>query len=139
MSKVNATLRVGCFVLASPICWNTAVAQVAPANIEGNWTIYSQNAENGFTVVKHLQIAQYGSQLSGFFEGPNQSGPIAGTINGSQLKFKTKTRDVLKFQGMVSGNTIAGMYTVRGRSAGWQAVPTTGVGLTAPVTTVTTY
>ena len=137
MRRVNGVLKVAGIVVASLICWKGAVAQVAPANIEGNWTIYAQNIENGLTVVKHLQIAQYGNKLSGFFEGPNQSGPIEGTINGNQLQFKTKTRNVLKFQGMVSGNTIAGMCTIRGRSAGWQAVRTTGVGL--PVGTVATY
>jgi hypothetical protein len=138
MRKVNAMKVVG-FVLASLICWKAAMAQESPANIEGNWTIYSANIETGLTVVKHLQIAQYGNKLSGFFEGPNQSGPIEGTINGNQLQFKTKTHNVLKFEGMASGNGIAGMYTLHGRSAGWQAVRTTGVGLAAPVTTVTTY
>ncbi|MGB7434755.1 MAG: DUF3300 domain-containing protein [Candidatus Acidiferrum sp.] len=139
MRKINGMLKLGGIVLASLLCWIAAVAQEAPANIEGNWTIYSANIENGFTVVKHLQIAQFGNKLSGFFEGPNQSGPIEGTINGNQLQFKTKTRNVLKFQGMVSGNGIAGMYTLRGRSAGWQAVRTTGVGLAASMATVTTY
>ncbi|MGA2426970.1 MAG: DUF3300 domain-containing protein [Candidatus Acidiferrum sp.] len=140
MKKIGATLRLAGFVLVSLIFCSIVVAQQPPYNIEGNWTIYSTSIATGETVVKHVQIAQYGNQLSGFFEGPEQSGPIQGSINGQHVEFKTKTRNVLTFRGNVNGNTMAGLYGIHGRHAGWQAVQTTGVGLAAaPVATVTTY
>jgi Protein of unknown function (DUF3300) len=139
MKKINRMVKLAGFVLFSLMLCKATQAQEPLANIEGNWTIYSNRIQDGAVEIKHLQIVQLGNQLTGFFEGPVQSGPIEGTINGNEVAFKTKTHNVLKFQGVISGNSIAGMYTLHGRSAGWQAVRATGIGLAAPVSTVTTY
>jgi hypothetical protein len=85
-----------------------------PANVEGNWTIYSKS-DNGKTSEKSVQIKQSGSALSGHFKGPNQSGGIEGTINGKHIVFHTKTRNVLTFRGQVEGDTIHGTWGIHGQ------------------------
>jgi hypothetical protein len=84
-----------------------------PANVEGNWTIYSKG-DNGRTAEKSVQIKQNGSTLTGHFKGPNQSGGIEGTVNGRHIVFHTKTRNVLTFRGQVEGDTIHGTWGIHG-------------------------
>ena len=97
-------------------------AQQAPANIGGDWTIYATNIENSEAVVKHVQITQSGNQLRGYFEGPNQAGPIRGEVNGQHVTFSTITRTVITFRGQVYGESMLGEYGIRGKHAEWQAV-----------------
>jgi hypothetical protein len=99
-----------------------ALAQQAPVNVSGDWTIYATNIDNGEAVVKRVQISQSGNQLSGYFEGPNQSGPIQGEVDGEHVHFSTVTRNVLNFHGQVFGDRISGEYGFKGRHAEWQAV-----------------
>jgi hypothetical protein len=99
-----------------------ASAQQLPADARGDWTIYSKNIDNNEVVTKHVQIHQNGSQFSGRFEGPNQSGGIQGSVNGNHIEFSTKTREVLTFRGQVDGNTMSGLYGLHGRHAPWNAV-----------------
>src|SRR5271170_1178074 len=47
-----------------------------PDNASGNWTIYAQNIDQPGGSTKFVQIQQFGSQLSGHFKGPHQSGGI---------------------------------------------------------------
>jgi len=61
----------------------TAFADQPPDNVQGNWTIYATNAGNGETEVKHVQIAQYGNRITGYFEGPNQSVRFKGKSTGT--------------------------------------------------------
>jgi hypothetical protein len=113
----------------------TAFADQPPDNVQGNWTIYATNAGNGETEVKHVQIAQYGNRITGYFEGPNQSGPIQGEVNGHHIRFDTVTRTVLHFRGEIFGDSISGMCGVRGRHAPWQAVrPATAAAPVPPST-----
>jgi hypothetical protein len=139
MNRIHATLRVAGFALTLLISCKSALAQFPPANIAGNWTIYSTSIATGATEVKHVQIAQYGNSLSGFFEGPYQAGPIQGSVNGYHVKFSTKTRNVLTFRGMINGNMMSGLYGLHGRHSGWQAVRTTGVGIALPAAPVSYY
>jgi hypothetical protein len=97
-------------------------AQEQFVNARGNWTIYSRNIDNGAMVTKHVQITQDGNQLWGHFEGPNQSGPIRGFVNGRHIEFSTKTRNVLTFRGQLDGNQISGNYGLHGRHAEFTAV-----------------
>ena len=99
-----------------------ARAQDGVINARGNWTIYSRNIENGALVTKHVQITQDGNQLWGEFEGPNQSGPIRGFVNGHHIEFSTVTREVLTFRGQINGNGMSGLYGIHGRHAEWSAV-----------------
>jgi len=99
-----------------------ALAQQPIVNARGNWTIYSKNIDNGAMVTKRVQITQDGNQLWGHFEGPNQSGPIRGFVNGHHIEFDTKTHTVLHFRGQINGNGMSGMYGINGRHAEWSAV-----------------
>lgn len=105
----------------------TSLAQEPPAgqppdNVEGKWTIYSKNANNGESATKYVEIKQNGNQLTGHFKGPNQSGGIEGTINVHHIVFRTKTRNVLTFRGKVEGNKMSGEYGIHGEHGQWEAV-----------------
>ncbi len=128
-ATLNATLRLTGFVLASLILCSIALAQQPPDNVQGNWTIYSTRIDDGAVEIKHVQIAQYGNHISGYFEGPVQSGPIEGEIDGHHIRFNTVTRNVLHFSADVFGDTMTGSYGIRGKHAPWQA--------TRPATTPT--
>jgi hypothetical protein len=121
MKKISATLGLAGFVLASLIFCKTALAQQPPDNVQGNWTIYSTRIVDGQVEVKHVQIAQYGNHITGYFEGPVQSGPIEGEVHGHRIRFNTVTQNVLHFSGDIFGDTMSGTYGIRGRHAPWQA------------------
>ncbi len=131
-NKAIATL-VGIALLALML-GTPLLAQQPPDNVQGDWTIYSTNVENGETVVKRIQIAQYGDRITGSFEGPDQSGPIQGQINGHHIHFSTVTRNVLSFWGQVYGDNMSGTYGLHGKHAAWQAVRATSASATSPPT-----
>jgi Protein of unknown function (DUF3300) len=121
MNRMNATLSLAVFALLSLIFCTVTSAQQPPDNVQGSWTIYSTNIENGETVVKHVQIAQYGNRITGYFEGPYQSGPIQGEIDVHHIRFSTVTRNVLTFRGQIYGDNMSGEYGLHGKHAQWQA------------------
>jgi hypothetical protein len=124
MKRTHATLALAALALLSLIFSRAMFAQQPPDNVGGDWTIYATNAGNGETEVKHVQIAQYGNRITGYFEGPNQSGPIQGEVNGHHIRFSTVTRNVLNFHGQIYGNNMSGECGIHGRHAEWQAVRT---------------
>jgi hypothetical protein len=126
MRKSNVALSLAAFALLSLIFCRPVLADQPPDNVQGDWTIYSSNIENGEEVIKHVQIAQYGETLTGFFEGPNQSGPIQGKVNGHHIEFSTVTRNVLTFRGQIYGDNMSGLYGLHGKHASWQAERTSG-------------
>src|SRR5271170_5913058 len=132
MKRMNATLSLASFALMSLIFCKTTFAQHPPDNVEGNWTIYSTNAGNGETEIKHVQIAQYGNRITGYFEDPNQSGPIQGMIDVHHIRFSTVTPNVLTFMGQIYGDSMSGTYGIRGKHAQWQAQRTPPVTQTVP-------
>jgi hypothetical protein len=99
-----------------------AFAQQAPDNVEGNWTIYSTDVDGNPTPAKHIQVQQSGNQITGYFEGPYQSGPIVGEVTGHRIRFSTVTRNALNFGGEIYGNRMSGSYGIEGRHGTWQAV-----------------
>jgi hypothetical protein len=139
MKRFSAALSMAVLALMSLIMSNTALADIAPDNVQGNWTIYSTNTGNGDTVVKHVQIAQYGDRITGYFEGPVQSGPIQGEIKGHNIRFSTVTRNVLHFSGQIYGDQMSGTYGLHGKHAPWQAVRATTPATLAPPSTGTVY
>jgi Protein of unknown function (DUF3300) len=138
MRKMNKRIILA-IALLSCIMGTTAFADTPPDNVQGDWTIYSTNAENGETVVKHVQIAQYGTRITGYFEGPFQTGPIQGEVNGHHIKFNTVTRNVLHFSGQIYGDTMSGTYGIHGKHAAWQAVRPATAAAPAPPRTGTVY
>ncbi len=95
--------------------------EVPPDYVQGSWTIYSKNIDNGETVKKFVHINQNGSQLTGNFRGPNQSGKIQGFVRGHHIEFSTETRTVLTFRGQIDGDSMSGLYGIHGRHAEWRA------------------
>ena len=128
MKKLNATLSLIAIVLASLTFGRTTLAQQPPDNVQGNWTIYSTSINDGSTVIKHVQIAQYGNRITGYFEGPDQAGAIQGEVKGNFIRFSTVTRTILNFHGHVFGDNMSGDYGIHGKQAPWQAVRTMGIG-----------
>jgi uncharacterized protein DUF3300 len=141
VKKLIARSKLAGLVLLSLMLCNIALAQEqGPDNVEGNWTIYSTNIENGEIVVKHVQIAQYGNRITGYFEGPFQSGPIQGEVHIHHIRFSTVTGNVLNFQGQIYGDNMSGNYGLHGRHAAWQAVRTSSPSAQqAPATVVASY
>lgn len=133
--KIKAVLGVALVALLSLSLGTTAIAAQPPDNVQGNWTIYSTNVNNGETVVKHVQIEQYGNRLTGYFEGPDQSGPIEGEINGHRIRFSTVTKNVLNFGGQVYGDQMSGSYGIHGKHAAWQGVRESPVSTVVPPAT----
>lgn len=102
-----------------------AVAQQLPqdrptANVAGNWVIYTKG-DDGKTGTHTVNLIQNGSTLTGHFKGPFQSGGIEGTVNVRHIVFKTKTRNVLTFRGMIDGNTMQWNFGIRGQHGTWEA------------------
>jgi hypothetical protein len=122
MGKTNTALTLAIALLALTLVTTAFAADQPPDNVQGAWTIYATSIENGQTVVKHVQIAQYGNRITGYFEGPLQSGPIQGEVNGHRIRFNTVTRAVLHFWGQIYGDSMSGTFGVRGKHSAWQAV-----------------
>jgi hypothetical protein len=89
------------------------------ADVAGTWMIYT-HGDDGKTGTHTVQIVQNGNTLTGHFKGPYQSGGIEGTMNVRHIVFRTKTRNVLTFRGMVDGNTMEGNFGVRGHHGTWE-------------------
>jgi hypothetical protein len=90
-------------------------------NISGTWTIYAQNIDKAGSSLKTADILQNGNLLTGKFKGPHQSGKLQGWVSGQHVVFSTDTRTVLTFRGQIHGNTMSGLYGIRGRHAEWHA------------------
>jgi hypothetical protein len=88
--------------------------------VAGRWIIYARNAD-GSSDTKTVEIKQDGNELSGHFKGPNQSGGIVGTVNGTHITFRTKTREILHFSGRLAGDTIRGGFGIRGHHGDFEA------------------
>jgi hypothetical protein len=136
---MNVTLRLVGFVLASLILCKTALAQQPPDNVQGNWTIYSTRIQDGQIEKKHVQISQYGNRITGYFEGPNQSGPIQGEVNIHHVRFSTVTPNVLTFMGQIYGDNMSGTYGLHGKHAPWQAQRNPPIAQAVPTTPAINY
>jgi hypothetical protein len=126
MSKVCAKSLLVSLLLLLIIAPASSLAQEPPPqqppdDVAGNWTIYARDP-NGGTSTKYIQLKQNGTQLTGHFKGPNQSGGLEGTIDVHHIVFHTKTRDVLTFRGRVEGNKMSGDFGNRGKHGTWEAV-----------------
>jgi hypothetical protein len=91
-----------------------------PVNVAGNWVIYTKG-DDGKTGTHTVNLIQNGATLTGHFKGPFQSGGIEGTVNVRHIVFRTKTRNVLTFRGMINGDSMGGNYGIHGQHGTWQA------------------
>jgi hypothetical protein len=122
MKSYKSVLAFFAFLL---LTLGNAVAQQLPqdrppVNVAGNWVIYTRG-DDGKTGTHTVNLIQNGSTLTGHFKGPFQSGGIEGTVNVRHIVFRTKTRNVLTFRGMINGDSMAGNYGIRGQHGTWQA------------------
>lgn len=120
-SRVLAVVSA-CLLFALSTAAQQPQHELPPDNVQGSWTIYSKNIENGETVKKFVHINQDGHHVSGNFRGPNLSGKIHGSVNGHDIEFSIETRNVLTFRGRLDGNEMSGLYGLHGRHAEWRAV-----------------
>jgi hypothetical protein len=128
MKSCNQKVLISFFLFLLPIVGNRAVSQQVPAeqppaNVAGNWTIYSKS-DDGKTATQYIQLKQNGTAITGHFKGPHQSGGLEGTMDIRHIVFHTKTREVLTFRGMVDGNSIQGAFGIHGVHGVWQATRT---------------
>ena len=84
-------------------------------SVTGTWNIFSIG-EGGEKANQTVQLIQHGSQLTGHFKGPHQSGEVTGVVNGNHVFFETKTQDILHFRGEVEGNHMQGTVGNRGKT-----------------------
>lgn len=132
MKKYQWGLILAVIAILSMMLGENVLAQQTPDNVQGDWTIYATNADTGEVVIKHVQIAQYGNRVTGYFEGPFQSGPIQGEVNGHHIRFSTVTRTVLNFRGEIYGDNMTGSCGVHGKHSAWQAQRIPPVAQVAP-------
>ena len=123
--KKHKQMFLAFFALLLCAAGNAALGQQLPqerppADVVGKWTIYSKS-DDGKTATQYIDLEQNGNTLSGHFKGPYQSGGIEGTMNVRHILFRTKTRNVLTFRGMVDGNTMEGTFGIRGHHGTWEA------------------
>jgi hypothetical protein len=112
------------FIILLSLALSHAVGQQLPqerppVNVAGNWVIYTKG-DDGKTGTHTVTFIQDGSTLTGHFKGPYQSGGIEGTVNVRHILFKTKTRNVLTFRGMITGDSMQGNFGIRGHHGTWE-------------------
>jgi hypothetical protein len=118
--QLSFTLLALLLLALGQICFAQQLPQErSAADVAGTWMIYTRG-DDGKTGTHTVQIVQNGNILTGHFKGPYQSGGIEGTMNLRHIVFRTKTRNVLTFRGMVDGNTMEGDYGVHGQQGTWQ-------------------
>jgi hypothetical protein len=125
LMKNHKQLFLSLFACSFLMVGSAAVAQQLPAerpaaDVSGDWTIYSKS-DDGKTATQYITLKQEGVTITGHFKGPHQSGSLKGTINIRHIVFRTNTREVLTFRGMVDGNTMQGNFGIRGVHGTWEA------------------
>lgn len=90
-----------------------------PANVAGKWDV-SVSGDAG-SASQTINLQQDGNKISGTFKGPRQSGPLEGTVDGNNIKFHVKTRVPLDYTGTVSGDSMKGTMSGRGKTGDWTA------------------
>ena len=91
----------------------------APANVAGTWT-FSVSGEAG-KATQTIVIQQDGAKITGTFKGPRQSGTIAGTVDGNNIRFHVKARRNLDYTGTVEGDTMKGTLSSGSKSGEFTA------------------
>jgi hypothetical protein len=96
-----------------------AAPEKTPANVAGTWDFKVSGDAGAADQV--IVIAQDGDKLTGTFKGPRQSGSIAGTMDGTAIKFTVSARVTMNYTGTVEGETMHGTLFAQGKSGDWTA------------------
>ena len=89
------------------------------ANVAGKWDV--QVSGDAGSASQTIDLQQDGNKISGTFKGPRQSGPLEGTVDGNNIKFHVKSRVPLDYTGTVSGDSMKGTMSGRGKTGDWTA------------------
>jgi hypothetical protein len=112
--RASLLAAVALMLLAATI----AVAD-GPANVAGTWN-FKVSGDAG-SADQLIVIQQNGGTITGTFKGPRQSGTIAGTVDGNNIKFKVKARVSIDYVGTVDGDSMKGTLLGRGKTGNWTA------------------
>ena len=111
-------LQLTSFVLLLVVA-AAAVAADAPANVAGSWSVDVSDGSRKTT--QTIVLKQDGGTITGTFKGPRQSGTIAGTVDGKNIKFHVTARIPLDYTGTVDGDSMKGTMSGRGQQGDWTA------------------
>jgi hypothetical protein len=91
-----------------------------PTNIGGAWQLSWQG--RGGSQQATIQIQQDGSKLSGTFQGPLGSSPLAGSVDGNNVSFSVQMQGrrtiTLTFTGTIDGDKMSGTLQPQGGGGG---------------------
>jgi hypothetical protein len=119
MRNSNRAVKFAGLLLALILIAGFAAAADTPANVAGTWT-FNVSGDAG-SAVQTIVIVQDSGKITGTFKGPRQSGTIAGTVDGNNIKFKVTARASIDYVGTVDGDTMKGTLSGRGKTGDWTA------------------
>src|ERR1700745_43085 len=112
-NRMTASKVLAVFTLLA-LFVSVAPAQDKPANVAGSWTIdVTAGAGNA---KQSMTLTQDGGKITGTFKGPRQSGTIAGTVDGNNIKFHVTAGIPLDYTGTVDGDSMTGTMSGRGKT-----------------------
>jgi hypothetical protein len=118
---ISVEKAVAIFMLLAVVV-SAAAAQDKPENVAGSWTV-NVSGDTG-NAKQTMTLTQDGRKISGTFKGPRQSGTIAGTVDGNNIKFHVTAGIPLDYTGTVDGDSMSGTLTGRGKTGNWKATRT---------------
>jgi hypothetical protein len=117
-SRIGVGKILALFILLAVVA-SAAPAQDKPANVSGSWTI-DVSGDTG-NAKQSMTLTQDGGKITGTFKGPRQSGTIAGTVDGNDIKFHVTAGIPLDYTGTVAGDSMSGTMSGRGKTGDWKA------------------
>ena len=120
-SRISVGKILALFILLAVVA-GAASAQDKPANVAGSWTI-DVTGDTG-NAKQSMTLTQDGGKITGTFKGPRQSGTIAGTVDGNNVKFHVTAGIPLDYTGTVDGDSMSGTMSGRGKTGDWKATRT---------------
>src|SRR6201984_3948240 len=102
-SRISVGKVLALFIFLTVVA-SAASAQDKPANVAGSWTI-NVSGDTG-NAKQSMTLTQDGGKITGTFKGPRQSGTIAGTAAGNNVKFHVTAGIPLDYPGPVSGDSL---------------------------------
>ena len=117
--KSSAWTKLGLCIGLLTLLGTALRAADAPANVAGTWT-FSVSGEAG-KATQTIILQQDGAKITGTFKGPRQSGTIAGSVDGNNIRFHVKARRDLDYTGTVDGDTMKGTLSSGNKSGEFTA------------------